>query len=383
MTRPPVRLGGRSIPSLNKPDRHPSRFDLGEATGSSVPESETDVEAAAIEDNKSTRIVLKTGTFPPDEATSGINITGYLCHAKRSPNAYSYDWEDVNHFDLRTLRAGEYVRIPLGPSSLKALFFALAGRYIELGGLPNLLADLGIITVDPNKALIVEGNERKILQELMRRDQSFWENVRELDTSNAIETKALQIQHQRRVLALAEFEEHLSELDWTELQWQRFFERNEWIFGLGLSYRYLEAITNQAHLGGVDVHGRGADKVDFMFKTLGDTQFTVLVDIKKPNTMLVNSKEYRPNIYHIGVEIAGGVSQLHSYCNTWQTEGARELVNAPDKLGAYTYMPSALLIAGRLSSLGNDAAKLKTFELFRQQLRSPQILTFDELFLRA
>lgn len=64
-----------------------------------------------IEDNPTTRLVLKTGTFPPNNSTDGINITGYLCHAKRTRNQSAEPWEDVAHFDLRTLRVGEYVRI--------------------------------------------------------------------------------------------------------------------------------------------------------------------------------------------------------------------------------------------------------------------------------
>lgn len=245
------------------------------------------------------------------------------------------------------------------------------------------LAEAEIDSVDPTRVTILEGKERETLQFLKERDPDFWENVADLDTRNVLETKVLQVQHQRRLEALTQFEAHLLSLDWSESDWEMYFKANEWIFGLGLSYHYLNTLQNQAYMGGTDITGRGADNVDYLMNTSGDTRFTVLVDIKKPDTRLLHPREYRSNIFRVDEHVSGGVAQLQSYCFTWQTDGSQHARNSSDQLGAHTYEPKALLIVGSLSECKNNDSMKQSFELFRRQVHNPEILTFDELYSRA
>lgn len=376
-----ITFGGREIGSSQNFGQSHDIRDLGDALEDGDLAIDECSDGKVIEDNPTTRLVLKTGTFPPNNGTDGFNIAGYLCHAKRSRNQSAEQWEDVSHFDLRTLRLGEYVRIQLGPNNLKALFLALASKYKDLGGLNSILAEAGVTAVDPASITILEGKERETLGLLMQRDDEFWNHVAELDTRNALETKALQLEHQRRKEALRQFRKHLDAGDWSESNWENYFKENEWLFGLGLSYHYLSTLQNQANLGGADITGRGTDQVDYLMRTSGDTRFTVLVDIKKPNTRLLHPNEYRSNIYRIDQHIAGGVAQLQSYCYTWQTRGSRD--TSPQRLGAYTYEPRGMLIVGNLAEFHDDDSKRKSFELFRRHIHNPQILTFDELYNRA
>ena len=46
----------------------------------------------------------------------------------------------------------------------------------------------------------------------------------------------------QRQVQCEEFETHLLAGDWTEPDWQRFFEECEWIFGFGLRYQFLHRV---------------------------------------------------------------------------------------------------------------------------------------------
>jgi hypothetical protein len=117
--------------------------------------------------------------------------------------------------------------------------------------------------------------------------------------------------------------------------------------------------------------------------TAANAKFTVLVEIKRPDTMLVGNT-YRNKVHLIGEDVIGGVAQLQSNCRTWATEGASQPDNRDELEGAgiFTFDPKGILVVGNTKQL-NDRHKRATFQLFRRQLQNPEILTFDELLERA
>jgi len=54
-------------------------------------------------------------------------------------------------------------------------------------------------------------------------------------------------------------------------------------------------------------------------------------------------------------------------------------------LGKYVYAvePRSYLVVGNQRELVRQSDKIACFELFRRNVRSPEILTFDELYERA
>lgn len=49
----------------------------------------------------------------------------------------------------------------------------------------------------------------------------------------------------------------------------------------------------------------------------------------------------------------------------------------------YSVQPRSYLIVGNLAQLEGNDDKIACFELYRSNIRSPEIITFDELFYRA
>jgi len=168
-----------------------------------------------------------------------------------------------------------------------------------------------------------------------------------------------------------------------EAIWQYFFKENQWIFGYGLKYQFLSLITDQPHYGGESVAGTGDQRGDYLMVTEADKRFTVLVEIKTPQTDLVGA-EIRSGIHRVGIALVDGVSQLQINCKTWETEGSRTEANRElaTQDSFYTHEPRAILVIGHTQQLDN-LNKRNSFEIFRVNLRSPEILTFDELYQRA
>ncbi len=163
-----------------------------------------------------------------------------------------------------------------------------------------------------------------------------------------------------------------------------FFERNKWIFGYGLKYVFLKQIVAQPQYGGGDVHGKGGQKGDYLATTEGQLKFTVLVEIKRPDTELLKSRIYRTGAWPASDELAGAIAQVQANCRKWEIEGSRSESNseALQRQSIFTTQPKGILVIGQLDQL-DDNAKRTSFELLRRSISNPEIVTFDELYQRA
>ena len=189
--------------------------------------------------------------------------------------------------------------------------------------------------------------------------------------------------HTERKKALETFRLSLKQTQ-EESWWQDFFQRNTWIFGYGLKYQILKSVQSQPRYGGANVAGKGTEKGDFLERTEAEIRFTVLVEIKRPDSLLLGSKSYRNGAWQLGEDLTGGVSQLQANCRRWELEGSQAEQNreALQQEKIYTVHPKAILVIGAITQL-NDIAKRNTFELFRRSITNPEILTFDELYERG
>jgi hypothetical protein len=313
-----------------------------------------------------------------EEAT--VEIT--LHHQRRGK--VDGTWDETP-FLLHKLHAGEAIRLPFDSDETLALYKGLEALYgigaqgVRSGRRSYVMAD--------KSTIVATGGATEALKALIQRhgQEAFITAVSELDAGSGFELVALlKRDYELKAAALKEFEQHLVEGDpWTENDWQKFFEANDWIFGHGLDYRFLVTEVVQPNVGGTNVTGKGGQKGDFLLGSSGDVRFSVLVEIKTPDTPLLGKTKYRNGAWKIGEELADGASQMQANVEAW-TRTATQVENEEwsDETGVITVQPKGILVIGHLRQLDRKT-KVRTFERFRQNLWNPEIITYDELRDRA
>jgi hypothetical protein len=171
-----------------------------------------------------------------------------------------------------------------------------------------------------------------------------------------------------------------------EKVWQYFFEKNEWIFGYGLDYRYQQILQKEVHLSNAELDGSNSVIGDYL---LGDKFFTTFIELKKPSTPLFGNDKNRSNSWRLSNELIDSVSQIleHKASGLMRLESKQYIEGEPLEQKAYD--SKVVLIIGDWKELDNSKntleknIKKKTFELFRRDSRNIEIITFDELLERA
>lgn len=171
-----------------------------------------------------------------------------------------------------------------------------------------------------------------------------------------------------------------------EKVWQYFFEKNQWIFGYGLDYRYQKILQREVNLSDAELDGSNTVIGDYL---LGDNFFTTFVELKKPSTLLFANKGNRSNSWKLSNDLIESVSQIleHKASGLIRLDSPQYINSEP--LTQKAYDSKVILIIGDWKELRNSSTtfekelKKRTFELFRRDSRNIEILTFDELYERA
>ncbi|SRR6266550_3516407 len=317
----------------------------------------------------------------PDE--SRWRIEGSLiCQRKSSKDA----WEDMKELKLSQLKAGDCVAVNLDSTQTENLINGLddlkaiaAQRGVKLGRKE-------VVVADPNQVVeVTDKNRRRVIEQLIARQygQEVWDAIAQTDPDLATRLSRSRIQNEREE-ALSAFGAHLKSQDWSEPQWEDFFWKNQWIFGYGLRYQFLGLEQRQATYGGESYKGTGKQRGEFLARTVGYESFTVVVEIKKPQTPIFAEREYRSGVPSFSQDFVGGVSQAQVNSRTWDIEGSQRLADRDllEKRRIYTIAPLSILVIGSLGQL-EKVHRRQAFQLFRRNIHNPEILTFDELFERA
>ncbi len=176
--------------------------------------------------------------------------------------------------------------------------------------------------------------------------------------------------------------------------WQKYFEKNPWVFGYGLGYMFLSGLDDkkleqvvQGH--SVDTHGK---RVDALMKTKGIISNLCFIEIKTHATELLESKPYRSGCWAPSKELAGAIAQVQGTVAS-AVENLSSKINPSDKEGnptgeeIFNYQPKSYLVIGSMNEFVSDNGvnkdKLRSFELLRKNTSNPEIITFDELYERA
>jgi hypothetical protein len=193
-----------------------------------------------------------------------------------------------------------------------------------------------------------------------------------------------------RRAALEMFEQQLRDGTWAERDWQTFFEREAWVFGYGLDYRVMRPFDREMTVGGGGTDNRDRPVVDFLATF---TDYTVLVEIKRPDARIFRDRKGgRAGTWSFSAEFTDAVSQVLEQKAEWlafATSGEHHSKDGTRRLDARTRDPKAILVIGTRNEFDSaDHLRARqilrdTFELFRRDTRSVEIVTFDELLDRA
>lgn len=178
--------------------------------------------------------------------------------------------------------------------------------------------------------------------------------------------------------------------------WQKFFEKNTWIFGYGLGFIFNTPLENkklEQVVSGFDFNNSGK-RSDALLKTKGIIESLCFAEIKTHNTNLLKQvkNSYRPETWQISDELSGSIAQVQRTIQK-SVENISTKTEIKDKQGVLTgeilfmYSPKSFLVIGKLDEFkgehGINEVKYSSFEMFRQGLTKIDIITFDELYQRA
>ena len=157
-----------------------------------------------------------------------------------------------------------------------------------------------------------------------------------------------------------------------ESVWQEFFDANPLILSLAFGYPVIK-IGQQASVGGRKLFGRGEKITDFLMKNKM-TNNAALVEIKTPGAKLVK-REFRGGVFSPSSVLAESIVQALDQRYQFQ----RDIFGIKGRNGIHdieTYAVQCCLVIGMIPE-GED--EKKSFELFRENSKEVQVLTFDEL----
>ncbi len=347
----------------------------------STSRSTAEADPIVLRETRTTRLLFRP-TLVENAKNQAAAVRGTFVHQRKRPNG---DWEEYSEFPLSKLKDSEWVKLELHSEAVLQLF-------AELEALYEIVADHGV-PFGEREFVAVGGNVRRLLAlpEFAGRLLSDEELdlvaafVRWLAANRAEAVQRLKTDLTARDLAsfdsllaaarLRQFNElfHGSALNEDESFWQQFFKDHSWVLARLFSHPFV-LIQDQAYVGGKTITNQGGSLADFLFANPVSGN-VLIVEIKSPKTKLL-ARQYRNRVYPISEELAGAVTQVLTNRRTLIEEYRfRREKEQPWE----AFSPKCLVLAGSMKSEGLAESQRSSFELFRNQLRDLDIVSFDEL----
>ncbi len=326
-----------------------------------------------LEDTPRTRTVFRAAMHPG-------GIRGDIIRFRKDSTGKC---EEIVPVNFNSLHPDDGVKISLATEPTKIL-------YEKLKQLEVLLEERGIhygvrdfALTDARALVINDRNKAAVIHRLLEADlgQEVWDALVQSNPNIATRLAHSRL-HETRVAVLHQFEAMLADDSLNENAWQSFFEENTWIFGYGLRYQIIRVVQAQPNYGGAAVNRQGGQRGDFLGATEAETKYSCLVEIKKPETQLLQREEYRNGAWGISADLSGAISQIQVNCAQWEITDARNDHNRELLADIYTIHPKGIVIIGNTNQL-NNWDKRNSFERFRRELSNPEVITYDELYERA
>lgn len=286
------------------------------------------------------------------------------------------DWIRSVEKEEFTFRADEFDRL---------LRFLSQIKFIDLSNEENFHVE--DISTKAGPKAIIDASDRDIINRIR--------SMPEQQRSGILGALQQSLSHEEinillgRKQGLTEYEAHMQLSDWSEGQWQDFFERQQWVFGYGLDYRMMRQFGREMTVGAGGTDNRNKPVIDFL---MSFTDYTVLVEIKTPDTpIFATSRRGRAGTWEFSREFMSAVSQIIEQKAEWLSfaQTGDHYNKTGEVLTARTRNAKSILVIGSRDEFSRsanqrDASVMRdTFELFRRESRSIDIVTFDELLERA
>ena len=156
--------------------------------------------------------------------------------------------------------------------------------------------------------------------------------------------------------------------------WQVFLKENPYIISQTFLFPVI-ILEDKAYVGGKGIGNSGGNLLDFLFAHRLNSN-VALVEIKTPITPLLGSR-YRTGAYSVSQDLSGSINQVLNYKDSLTKE--YDSLVRHSRCDFQVFEPKCVVIVGCISSL-KDEEQLRSFELFRSNLKNVQIVTYDELF---
>lgn len=243
-------------------------------------------------------------------------------------------------------------------------------------------------------------NDQSALQRIYDHDPK---TIRALVESNTTSAEIQELKHRRDVVETMqrwlddpdEFAEVADQKGGPEKAWQGLLEDNPWVLGVGLGGRLYTSWDDkklEQTVSGANLATSGK-RADAFLASNGILRSVALAEIKHPDTPLLRKSDYRSGVYAISHDFAGAISQTQETVRAaidsfsgWVDK--KDAEGGTTGGGAYLVEPRSFLIIGSTGELRSASGnriddKFRSFESFRSNLKSPEVLTFDELVERA
>lgn len=231
------------------------------------------------------------------------------------------------------------------------------------------------------------------------------EVLRELVKSDATANDIIALQRRREVVAKMKlwleddvaFDNARETSGGQEAAWQKLLEENPWVLGIGLGGQLFTSWSSEKLeqvVAGHNIQAAGK-RADALLETNGAIRSIAFAEIKHHKTHLLKAaaSPYRSGTWAMSDEFTGGVVQsqqtVHSAVSGFTSKiDKRDVDGAISGESTYVVQPRSFLIIGSLEELrgangGVIEDKFSSFELYRRNIVSPEVITFDELVARA